>query len=143
MITWVHLWFLVGSVLIIFLVFCVVFLVGSVLIIFLVFCVVFLVGSVLIIFLVFCVVFFALFVFILCPVYCELNHDIVYALLNKHHTKIQGLSWSWLYDAINAYHNFSCEFKTRSWRGVLDTTLCDQVCQCGFLNVLRFPSAKH
>jgi hypothetical protein len=51
-------------------------------------------------------------------VYCELNHDIVYALLNKYHTKIQGLSWSWLYDAINAYHNFSCEFKTRSWRGV-------------------------
>jgi Ca2+/Na+ antiporter len=49
--------FLVGSVLIIFLVFCVVFLVWSVLIIFLVFRVVFLVGSVLIIFLVFCVVF--------------------------------------------------------------------------------------
>jgi flagellar basal body-associated protein FliL len=38
--------FLVGSVLIIFLVFCVVFLVVSVLIIFLVFCVVILVGSV-------------------------------------------------------------------------------------------------
>ena len=38
---WVHPWFLVGSVLLIFLVFCVVFLVGSVLLIFLVFCVVF------------------------------------------------------------------------------------------------------
>jgi hypothetical protein len=22
-----------------------------------------------------------------------------------------------------------CEFKPRSWRGVLDTTLCDKVCQ--------------
>jgi len=22
----------------------------------------------------------------------------------------------------------SCEFKTRSWQGVLDTTLCDKVC---------------
>jgi len=62
-------------------------------------------------------------------VYCDLNHDIVYALLNKHHTKIKGLSWSWSYDAINAYQHFSCELKTRSWRGVLDTTLCDPVCQ--------------
>jgi Flp pilus assembly protein TadB len=49
--------FLVGSVLLNFLVFCVVYLVGSVLLIFLVFCVVILVGSVLLIFLVFCVVF--------------------------------------------------------------------------------------
>ena len=48
--------FLVGSVLLIWLVFCVVFLVGSVLFICLVFCVVFLVGSVLFICLVFCVV---------------------------------------------------------------------------------------
>ena len=82
--THVHPQFLVGSVLLIFLVFCVVFLVGSVLLIFLVFCVVFLVGSVLLLFLVFCVVFlvmstllislvfcvvfFVLFVFVLCPV---------------------------------------------------------------------------
>jgi hypothetical protein len=27
------------------------------------------------------------------------------------------------------YHHYSCEFASRSWRGVLDTTLCDQVCQ--------------
>jgi hypothetical protein len=44
-------------------------LVGSLLLIFLVFCVVFLVGSVLPIFLVFCVVFLVLFVFVLCLVY--------------------------------------------------------------------------
>ena len=31
--------------------------------------------------------------------------------------------------AINAYHHQSCEFEPRSWRGVLDTTLCDKVCQ--------------
>ena len=31
--------------------------------------------------------------------------------------------------AISAYHHLSCEFEPRSWRGVLDTTLCDQVCQ--------------
>jgi hypothetical protein len=29
---------------------------------------------------------------------------------------------------ISAYHHLSCEFKSHSWRGVLDTTLCDKVC---------------
>jgi hypothetical protein len=36
----------------------------------------------------------------------------------------------------------SCEFEPRSWLGVLDTALCDKVCQWqigGFLRVLRFP----
>jgi hypothetical protein len=31
--------------------------------------------------------------------------------------------------AISAYHHYSCEFESHSWRGVLETTLCDQVCQ--------------
>jgi hypothetical protein len=31
--------------------------------------------------------------------------------------------------AIGAYHHKSCEFEIRSRRGVLDTTLCDKVCQ--------------
>ena len=31
--------------------------------------------------------------------------------------------------AINAYHHYSCEFESRSWRGLLDITLCDKVCQ--------------
>ena len=30
---------------------------------------------------------------------------------------------------IGAYHHKSCEFEHRLWRGVLDTTLCDKVCQ--------------
>ena len=30
---------------------------------------------------------------------------------------------------IGVYHHLSCEFDPRSWRGVLDTTLCDKVCQ--------------
>jgi hypothetical protein len=30
---------------------------------------------------------------------------------------------------ISAYHHRSCEFEPRSWRGSLDTTLCDKVCQ--------------
>ena len=31
--------------------------------------------------------------------------------------------------AISSYHHSSCESEPRSWRGVLDTTLCDKVCQ--------------
>ena len=31
--------------------------------------------------------------------------------------------------AISAYHHYSCEFESHLWRGVLETTLCDQVCQ--------------
>ena len=31
--------------------------------------------------------------------------------------------------AIVAYHHLSCEFEPHSWRGVLDKTLCDEVCQ--------------
>ena len=31
--------------------------------------------------------------------------------------------------AISAYHHQRCEFESRSWRGVLDRTLSDKVCQ--------------
>ena len=27
------------------------------------------------------------------------------------------------------FYRVSCEFESRSWRGVLDTTLCDKICQ--------------
>jgi len=46
--------------------------------------------------------------------------------------------WSWSYGSliystttcvISAYHHKSCEFKPRSWRSVLNTTLCDKVSQ--------------
>jgi hypothetical protein len=30
---------------------------------------------------------------------------------------------------MSAYHQWSYEFEPRSWRGILDTTLCDKVCQ--------------
>ena len=30
---------------------------------------------------------------------------------------------------LSAYHHWSCQFEFRSWRGVLDTTLCEKVCQ--------------
>jgi len=26
---------------------------------------------------------------------------------------------------VSTYHHWSCEFESRSWRGVLDTTLCE------------------
>ena len=43
-----------------------------------------------------------------------------------------------------AYHYYSCEFESRSWRGVLDTTSRDKVFSGlqqsdGFLWVVRFP----
>jgi hypothetical protein len=46
--------------------------------------------------------------------------------------------------AISAYHHLCCEFESRSWRSVLDTTLCDNFVNDlrqvgGFLLVLRFP----
>ena len=31
--------------------------------------------------------------------------------------------------AIRAYYHEHCEFESCSWLGVLDTTLCDKVCQ--------------
>ena len=31
--------------------------------------------------------------------------------------------------AISAYHHWRCELESCSWRGVLDTTVCDEVCQ--------------
>jgi hypothetical protein len=31
--------------------------------------------------------------------------------------------------AISAYHHLSCKFESRPWGSVLDTTLCDKVCQ--------------
>jgi len=30
--------------------------------------------------------------------------------------------------AISAHHHQRCEFESRSWRDILDATLCDKVC---------------
>ena len=35
--------------------------------------------------------------------------------------------------AISAYHDYNCEFHSRSLQDVVDTTLCDEVCLCFFL----------
>jgi len=44
--------------------------------------------------------------------------------------------------AISAYHHYSCAFKPRSWRGVLDTTLCDNVCQWLAISRCFFPCTQ-
>ena len=31
--------------------------------------------------------------------------------------------------SISAYHHLSCEFESRSWRGVLGAILFDKICQ--------------
>ena len=31
--------------------------------------------------------------------------------------------------AISSYHQINYDLESRSWRGVLDITLCDKVCQ--------------
>ena len=31
--------------------------------------------------------------------------------------------------AISAYHHYSCDFEPHSLRGVLDATLCDEICR--------------
>jgi hypothetical protein len=39
--------------------------------------------------------------------------------------------------AISAYHHWRCELESCSWRGILDTTVCDEVSD--FLLVFQFP----
>jgi hypothetical protein len=44
--------------------------------------------------------------------------------------------------AISGYHHKSCKFQSHSWRGVLNTTLHDKICQQqvgGAFQVLGFP----
>ena len=40
--------------------------------------------------------------------------------------KIHGLTTTY---AISAYYHQHCESESHLWRGILDTTLCDKVCQ--------------
>ena len=43
---------------------------------------------------------------------------------------------------ISAYHHKSCEFEPHSWRGILDTTLCDKVFSDLRLNIVE-SGVKH
>jgi len=31
--------------------------------------------------------------------------------------------------AIGAYNHLNCDFESRSWRGILNTALCDKICR--------------
>ena len=53
----------------------------------------------------------------------------IYKLLHGCCGRDRMVVWFTTACAISAYHHWSCEFKPRSLRGVLDTTLCDKVCQ--------------
>jgi hypothetical protein len=43
---------------------------------------------------------------------------------------VVGFTTTW---AIKTYHHLSWEFEFHSYQGVLDTTLCDKVCQWFYL----------
>jgi hypothetical protein len=59
-------------------------------------------------------------------VYIYFNHSFTNIRLNNSDHIIVGFTTTW---AFSTYYHLCCEFESRSWRGVLDTTLCDQVCQ--------------
>ena len=67
---------------------------------------------------------------------------VIYFLIRSchgHNRLVVGFTTTYV---INAYYHKGCEFESRTWRGVFNTTLCDKVCQwliSGFLLVLRFP----
>ena len=55
-----------------------------------------------------------------------LSYSHVLDILGRRDRMVVGLT---IINAISAYHHKSCEFESSSWRGVLDTTLFDKVCQ--------------
>jgi hypothetical protein len=65
---------------------------------------------------------------------CVLRSMII-CLFWIHPSDLSSLRSSWLVlgftiaCAISSYHYYSCEFASRSLPGVLETTLCDKVCQ--------------
>jgi len=61
--------------------------------------------------------------------YCGIFHIRIYFTSKGpggHDHMVVGFTTTY---AISAYHHSSCEFESGSCRGVLDTTLCDKVCQ--------------
>ena len=52
-----------------------------------------------------------------------------YFYVRDRHVHHRMVVWFTTTCAISVYHHKSCDFESRSWRGVLDTTLCDKVCQ--------------
>jgi len=59
--------------------------------------------------------------------YCRGSNIIKIGVVNGHGPDHMVVGFTTTY-AISAYHCQRCEFESRS-KGVLDTTLCDKVCQ--------------
>jgi hypothetical protein len=66
---------------------------------------------------------------------CTTKRSLSLLLTRGRHGRERMVAWYSAAYAISSYHYKSCEFEHRSWRGVLDSTLCDKVCQffSGFL----------
>jgi len=64
------------------------------------------------------------------PLYClsffDLRFLITSLIFRGRNRLVVGFTTTY---AISAYHHYSCEVEFRSWRDVLDTTVCDKVCQ--------------
>jgi hypothetical protein len=60
---------------------------------------------------------------------CFNEHDIWSVLCVINHCRDRMVFVFMTTYAVSAYHHKSCEFEPRSWRDVLDTTSCDEVCQ--------------
>ena len=58
--------------------------------------------------------------------YCSHHHVLIYWGRRGRYHMVDGFTTTY---GIGAYHHQRCEFESRSWRGVLDTTLCDKVYQ--------------
>jgi len=57
------------------------------------------------------------------------NHSITQSFIPSKERGRRGCGRMVYWYAISAYRHLSCELESHSWRGVLDTTLCDTVCQ--------------
>jgi len=70
-----------------------------------------------------------LWIMVVLPFYClsfVLRLMIMPLLARGRYRMVVGFTTTF---AISAYHHLNCEFQSRSWRCLLDTTLCDKVCQ--------------
>jgi len=53
----------------------------------------------------------------------------MYMLIVCYTVVVGHRGWIYNYMCNQCMSPLSCEFESRSWRGVVDTTLCDKVCQ--------------
>jgi hypothetical protein len=59
----------------------------------------------------------------------HINDSVCYILLTERRGQDRIVVWFTTTYIISAYHHWSCDLESLSWRGVLDTTVYDKVCQ--------------